>query len=312
MTRTPLASQLHRFGRRHIAAVLTAAVLAWWCWSRLRDQLLALTVLLAAAAVTIWIVRRRRELAAAAAIAATSAAVPAAVMLELLQRDPTSTSTAAILTGYAVLAPAPTVTAWTLHPALVSRTRSALLGSLVLLITAVPAVLLPWTAALLLPTAAIGVCGTLWLRNHRHGHADHRETDLGSGWTDLGARRLPTGQPIAHLAVGGGYAITACTAPAATPSRAVLIDTVRRAAAAADAIDLPVHRMQPVLLSDQVQALPTHHLVNTGAIAAMVIVARPDQLPTVAAAAPHRRWWSRRPLHLARSLPALTPSATAA
>ena len=49
-----------------------------------------------------------------------------------------------------------------------------------------------------------------------------------------------------------------------------------------------------------------------GWIAAVVIVARPDQLPTVAAAAPHRRWWSRRPLHLARSLPTLTPTATAA
>lgn len=62
---------------------------------------------------------------------------------------------------------------------------------------------------------------------------------------------------------------------------------VQRAADVADVIGVPTARIQPVLLAP-VHGLPRRHLVTTPDLAAVVIVANPDQLPALTAAAPRR------------------------
>ena len=110
-----------------------------------------------------------------------------------------------------------------------------------------------------------------------------------------------------RLLLGRGSGIAAWPSATDHPSRTVLESAVRHAAAVADAIGLPATRVQPVLLAP-VRGLPRRHPVTTKDMAAAVIVANPDQLTALTAAAPRRlRCTGRRARYVAATLPIREP-----
>lgn len=290
------------WAQRHSTGILAALFLLTWWTLTLRHELPVLLGLTASLAVIWWILRHRRHLAVDAVLAAAATATPACAALAVIDHNPAALDSVAVLLGYTAVGAAPTVTAYCLDLAPRSRTRTALAATAMLLASgAIAAWATGPAAALLLPASTIGICGGVWRYHHRRPDIPGA-TDLGRGWIDLGQRRLPGGQHVHHLALGPGYGITACTIRSGKPSQALLLDAIRRAAAAADAIGLPASRMQPVLLTTAADA-PTRHLVNTGDIAAAVTVAHPKHLPLIAADAPRRRGQTRGPLRRAAALP---------
>lgn len=291
------------WGRHHSTGILAALfLLAWWSLT-LRQELpilLALTVTLAA---IWWMLRHRRDIAGAVVIAAATTAAPVCAAFALLDHDPNALEPATVLFAYTAIGNTPTLTAWMLVPPPASRTRTALVGSTVLLVAAAASAWLGGpAAAALLPVSATVVCAGTW-RYHQRRHTIPNATDLGGGWVDLGPRRLPTGSTIDHLALGHGYGIAACSGDRKRPRNAQLVETVVRAAAAADVIGLPVSRMQPVLLTNDLDVSPTRQLVNTGDVAAAVTIAHPRHLTLIATTAPRRLARTKRNLRRAAAMP---------
>lgn len=87
-------------------------------------------------------------------------------MLTVLQHDPTATDTAAVLIGYTVAGPVPTLCTWALRPAVLHRTRTALTGSAIMLASAAAAATAggPF-AATLLPVTVLTITAGIWLLN---------------------------------------------------------------------------------------------------------------------------------------------------
>lgn len=287
---------------RHLVAA--AILMSWWALV-LRDQLPTLLVLLAVIAATGWIVRHRPGIAVAVAIAAGTVCALVVAVITVLDKLPGSTDAAAVLVGYAVAGPAPTLTAWSLRPAVISRHRAALLGSAIHLASAaLAAVIVDPIAATLMPITVITVCSAIWLANHRRRSAlTGPVNEIGDGWTDLGVRDPGGKIPATRLLLGRGHGIAAWPCPTDTPGRRQMVAAIQRAALVADHIGLPTHRVQPVLLGP-VKGLPRRTLVSTTDLAAVVVVARPDQLISLTAAAPRRNLFTgRRSRRLAATFP---------
>ena len=301
---------LRRFLARRGTQLLALAILVTWWAIVLREQLPVLLAMLSAAAAAVWLARHRTDLAAAVAVAAATALLPAAAMLTVLHHDPTATDAAAVLIGYCVAGPVPTLCTWALRPAALHRTRTALTGSAVMLAGAAAAAAAGGPiAATLLPVTVITVASGTWMLNRRRRclTSDRNVRDIGDGWFDFGSRATPSGLHVQRLLLGRGHGIAAWPTDTEHPGRVVLESTVRHAATVADTIGVPTARIQPVLLAP-VHGLPRRHLVTTQDLAAVVIVANPDQLTALTAAAPRRpRYAGRRARHVAAALPAPEP-----
>lgn len=311
----PWTGRVRRFLSRRGTHLVALIILITWWTAVLREQLPILLILLAAAAATVWLVRHRTDLATAASVAATATLLPAAAMLVVLRRDQTATDTAAVLIGYTLAGPIPTLCTWSLRPAVLHRTRTALIGSALLLASAAAAATVGGAVAgTLLPATIITVTTGIWLLNHRRRSLTDGPNirHIGDGWVDLGPRTTPCGLQVHRLLLGRGHGIAAWPTPTADPSRVALESAVRRAADVADVIGVTTARIQPVLLAP-VDGLPRRHLVATPDLAAVVIVASPDQLTALTAAAPRRlRLAGRRARYIAAALPTPEPRHRAA
>lgn len=300
-------------GRAPATAVATVLLL-WWCGLILGPDLPVLLVGAAAALVGWWMVRHQPAAAACMAIAGLTAAGLGAACVVVVDRQISGApDVVAVLMGYLMAAPIPALAACLLRPAgLVSAPRSALLGSGILLLAAAPTVPAGayGLANLVLLTAVSTAVGVIYLRHRRAGIALTQTLPTLHGWTDLRARRTGDGTQLDHLLLGAGHAIV-CTRLGNRPvTDQVVLDAVHRAAAAARAIGLSAHRVQPVILTTTLGKNPARrHLANNGDMAASVIVIRPDQLDQVTALAPPRRPGHRRAVLAAALLPgsATTP-----
>ena len=300
------SDRIRRFLIRRGTHLLALAILVTWWAIVLREQLPVLLTMLGVVVGAAWLLRHRTELAAAAAVAVAAALLPGAATLTVLHHDPAATDTAAVLIGYALAGPVPTLCTWTLRPAVLHRTRAALTGSAVMLASAAAAATAGGAfAATLLPVTLLVVTAGTWLLNHRRRSlaGDPNTSDIGDGWFDLGPRIIPSGLQVPRLLLGRGHGIAAWPITTERPSRIVLETAVRRAADVADAIGVPAAHLQPVLLAP-VHGLPRRHMVTTPDLAAAVIVANPHQLTTLTAAAPRRlRCAGRRARLVAAALP---------
>ena len=121
----------------------------------------------------------------------------------------------------------------------------------------------------------------------------------------VGAEAADEGDAL--LLLGAGHAIVGTRLIGDRPvtDQAALV-AVRRAAAAAQAIGLAPHRVQPVILTTTAgKDTVRRHLVNDGDVAASVLVLRPHQLCRVIAQAPARRPGRRRAVLAAAMLPTI-------
>lgn len=300
---------LSRLGRGRTPAVAAAAgLLLWWCSLVLGPDLPALLLTATVALVAVWTVRHRPGVAACAGIAAGTTAVFAVTCVVVVDRQTGgATEMVAVLVGYLLVAPVPALVACLQRPVLVSAPVSTLLGSGILLAGAAPTVLAGAAYGLdsvVLVTAAVTAVAVIVLRHRRAGAKLTDPLPTVHGWTDLRGRRLPGGAQVDQLLLGAGHAIV-CTRLGDRPvtDRSALAAT-RRAAAAAQAVGLAPHRVQPVILTTTAENdSARRHLVNDGDVAASVIIVRPDQLCRVIGQAPARRPGHRRAVLAAALLP---------
>lgn len=278
--------------RRRPAVLVAAVVLMWWAYLVLGSNLAWLLAALAISVVAVWVLRQHPEIAVCAAIATITAALPAVTCVILIDRQVSGAAAdvAAVLTGYILVAPVPTLIACTLRPVLGIVPVNALLGSVVLLLGAATGVVLGDNgagAAVLLATLSTSIA-LIVLRHRRATAALLSELPVVNGWTDLGRRTLPDGSRIERLLIGRGQAIT-CSTTASTVSETESIAAVRTAAAAARALGLSDSRVQPVILTEQETPGLQRHSVNDGEVAASVIVTAPRHVEDVTRLAPRRR-----------------------
>ena len=199
-----------------------------------------------------------------------------------------------------------------LRPALVDAKVNALLGSAVLLLTAVPCAVFGehGAGAAVLIVALTSSVALIWYRHRRAAAALLAALPVVNGWTDLGPRALPDGSRIARLLVGNGHAIacstTSSTAPPPTAPEQDCLAAARTAAAAAASIGLPGSRVQPVIVTDRETPGMERHLVNDGQVAASVIVTGRRHLGDVTLLAPRRPRSHRRAVLTAALLPTPT------
>ena len=283
-----------RWGRKPVT-LLCAGLLLMWGWAVLGPDLPFLIILLALAATAMWILRHRRDIAYSVGIIACTAAAPVIVVLLMASAGASGTpAVAAVLTGYILAAPLPTLTAWALRPPITSRPRSALLGSLLLLIGAVPVTVFGdhgfGTSVLVGSVAA--ACGLVWVRHRRAlarrlMHLPVRR----DGWTDLGARVLPAGSELHKVLVRRGYVVAATLTTGKIISPGALRRTMNRAIDLAAAAGVPPTRVQPVLFAPRATSGTGHHHITAGGATGTVLVTASPDLLDITALAPrsHRR-----------------------
>ena len=301
---------LSRLGRGRTPAVAAAAgLLLWWCSLVLGPDLPALLLMAAVVLVAVWMARYRRSDVVCASIAAVVVTMFAVAGVLVVDRQSDATDVAAVLIGYALVAPIPALVACLQRPAsLVSAPVSTLIGSGILLAGAAPTVLAGHGYGLdsaVLVTVLVAAAAVIVLRHRRAAAKLTDPLPTLHGWTDLGGRRTPDGTRVDRLLLGAGHAIVCTRLIGDRPvtDRAALA-AVRRAAAAAQAIGLAPHRVQPVILTTTAgKDAVRRHLVNDGDVAASVLVVRPDQLCRVIAQAPARRPGRRRAVLAAAMLP---------
>lgn len=309
---------LSRLGRGRTPAVAAAAgLLLWWCSLVLGPDLPALLLTATVVLVAVWMVRYRQAAAACAGITAGTATVFAVTCVVVVDRQGGgATEVVAVLIGYLLVAPIPALVACLQRPeSLVSAPVSTLVGSGILLPSAAPTVLAGGGYGLDSVVLVTGLVTAVAMIVLRHRRAAARLTDplpTVHGWTDLGGRRTPDGTRVDRLLLGAGYAIVGTRLVDDQPvTDRVALAAVRRAAAAAQAVGLPPHRVQPVILLTTTGEKDTVHRypVNDGDVAASVIVCRPDHLCRVIAQAPARRPGHRRAVAAAALLPTIpTPT----
>lgn len=308
---------ISRFGRgRAPAAVVAALLLLCWCGLVLGPDLPVLLLVVTVAMVAVWMVRYRRAAAACVGIAAGAAAVFAVTCVVVVDRQGGgATEVVAVLIGYLVVAPIPALVACLQRPvSLVSAPVSTLVGSGILLAGAAPTVLAGGGYGLDSVVLVTGLVTAVAMIVLRHRRAAAKLTDplpTLHGWTDLGGRRTPDGTRVDRFLLGAGYAIVGTRLVDDRPvTDRVALAAVRRAAAAAQAVGLAPHRVQPVILTTTAgKDTVRRHPVNDGDVAAAVLVVRPHQLCRVIAQAPARRPGHRRAVLAAALLPTIpTPT----
>lgn len=293
--------------RRTPAVAATMALLLCWCYLVLGPNLLA-ALLLGTGAVlgTVWTVRHHRPIALCTVITILTAAAFAGTCVVTINRQTAAAAdAAAVLTGYLPITPVPALVACFQRPELVSAPRSTLIGSGVLLLSATPVILIGAypLADVVLVAAAAAAAAVPSLRHRRAAAALTASLPTLHGWTDLGARRTPDGTHVDRLLLGAGAAIACSTADRRPVTDRIALTAARRAVTIADALGLPTHRVQPVILSATGTGGMRRHLVNDGHLAASVIIIEPDRLDQVIARV-HPRRRGRRPVLTAALLPA--------
>ena len=292
--------------RRRRPAVLVAAVLLLvWGWVVLGSDLPLWQAVLAVAAAAGCVLRRRRDLAGGLAVAVGAAAAPTMACLIVMSRQaPGAADVVAVLTGYILVSPIPTLLAFSQRPPVISRPINALIGSVILHLGAVPTALFGdhGSGAPLLAGFLVASSATVWARQRRATAALLAGLSTDDGWTDLGRRTLPDGGSVHRLLLGRGSAIAVASSDA-TVCPATLVRALNRAVAVADTLGMPVSRVQPVVLTTAVQGGLERRLVNTGAAAASVIVTGASGLPGITRTAPRHWATSRRVLVTAAALP---------
>jgi hypothetical protein len=314
---TPVRKGISRFGRgRAPAAAVATLLLLWWCGLVLGPDLPVLLLVVTGTLVAVWMVRHRPAAAACAGIAAGTATVFAVTCVVVVDRQSGgATEVVAVLIGYLLVAPIPALAACLQRPvSLVSAPVSTLVGSGILLASATPTVLAGGGYGLDSVVLVTGLVTAVAMIVLRHRRAAAKLTDplpTLHGWTDLGGRRAPDDTRIDRLLLGAGHAIVGTRLVDDQPvTDRVALAAVRQAAAAAQAVGLPPHRVQPVILTTTAEKDSVRRcLVNDGDVAAAVIIARPDQLCRVIAQAPARRPGHRRAVLAAALLPTIpTPT----
>lgn len=275
-----LSRALHWVRRRTTTATATALTLAW-AWTAAGVSILWIVVTIVVLVLAAIRLRRHRDARWSVLLAGFSALVLAGWAIAVMG-TPTAAAQelAAALTGCALAAPAPTLTAWLWQPRLVRPLPPALLGTAAIGTTAaiaaltgttgwVPAVLL---AQILAGAAAGGV--------RQRGAAAHLIDTLGS--TDFGWHELLSSD--SQILYRRGAVILAVPANTTEPGQATRSRAVMTAALVAASMHLPLSRVQPVLThrnANGVRRIPT----TVGNMTAQVILTRPDQLDQVAAGA---------------------------
>jgi len=301
-----------RSRRNRPALIVGAVLMIVWCWFVLGSDFPLLLAVLATAAGGVWVLRRQRDVAACMAIGTVAAAAPTVACLVVMGHAADSTGAAdvvAVLTGYILVSPIPTLLAFLQQPPVISRPVNALVGSVILLLGAVPVVVFgdhgdgaPMLAGALLVSGA-----TVWIRQRRAGHALVADLPVEDGWTDLGTRTLPDGTTVHRLLLGRGHAVAAARSGTPTPGQAALARAVHRAGTVADTLGLPASRVQPVILTGT-GTERQRRVVTTGQATASVIITGTAGLSAVTGTAPRRRWIAtRRPLLTAAALPTHDP-----
>lgn len=294
-----------RWGRRPVL-LLTAAFMLCWLWAVLGPDLPVLLILLGLGAGGTWLLRHRRDILCSIAIATITAAIPIIVTIVMAGAHSSNVPTAAaVLTGYTLAAPLPTLTAWVLRPAVISRPLNSLIGSLILLAWITPVVVFGdhgYGTQLLVGSVTLS-CGLIWTRhrqalNRRLAHLP-RDAD---GWTDLGPRVLLDGDQIHRVLIRRGYAVAATLTTAKTISPGALNRTLAHSIGLADSAGIPASRVRPILLAPSATSgLGPHEVISRGA-AATVLVLTPQQLGDITAQAPQSFLRRRRPLLTAAAL----------
>ena len=286
-----------RWGRRPVL-LLTAMFMLMWLWKVLGPDLPYLVVLLGTSIGAIWLLRHRRDVVYSIVIVAVTVAAPMIVTIVMAGAHSANVPTAAaVLTGYILAAPLPTLTAWALRPAVISRPLNCLIGSLLLLVSATPIVVFGdhGYGTQLVVTAVTLSCGLIWVRHRRA--LGHRLKNLpldAAGWTDLGARLLPGGGQIDRVLIRRGYAVAATLTTAKTISPGALNRTLTRSLGLAESAGIPPARVQPILLAPAATSGLGPHQVTSRGAAAAVLVLTPDQLAQVISRAPEQRLLRRR------------------
>lgn len=303
---------LSRLARGRTPAVAAAAgLLLWWCWVAVGPNLPALLLVVIVVLVAVWMARYRRTDVVCASIAAVTVTVFTVAGVLVVDRQSGATDVAAVLIGYAVVAPIPALLACLQRPALlVSAPVSTLIGSGILVAGAAPTVLAGrgygLDSAVLVTVLATAVA-VIVLRHRRAAAALTDPLPTLHGWADLGGRRTPEGARIDRLLLGAGHAIVGTRLIGDRPvTDQAALATVRHAVAVAQAIGLAPHRVKPVILTTTTEKDTVRkHLVNDGDVAASVLVIQPDQLCRVIAQAPARRPGHRRAVLAAAMLPTI-------
>ena len=263
------------------AMASTAALLLTWWWVVLGPNMLVLAGGLATAAGAAWLVRRHRALAASIVIAAITTAVPGLLAIWIVSAAPADAPTvAAVLTGHIIAGPAPALLAWTRRHPTARRLVDTIIGSALLLVSAVPIVLVGdhgfGTAALL--AGLISVAAWNWRRRRTTNPTPFTVVD-DTGWTDLGPRELPCGEIVDQVLVGPGLALLG-TRRAASSSE--LQHVVDQAAQLAAHLHLPPGRLHPVLIDPHATTPISWQPVNTSTASCAVAVTGADDLCTLA------------------------------
>ena len=298
---------------RHPLMIASGGLLLMWCWAALGPGLPYLLTFLAVLVVLGWIVRRRRDILASLVIVAAAVAGPGVLLvIEASHHAALVNASAAVLTGYMLAAPIPTLFAWTGRPVVTSRPIGSLLGTAVLLASAAPVAI--WgdhgDGTTFLVAGLVGGVGVVWVRHRRAvsrridaalATAARRSWDLADGWCDLGTRMLPDGEKV-HLLLGAGNVVAAHRVTSSVGDGQAR-RAVRRSIALAAALRTSPTRIQPVLLDDNQAGEQARHVTVVEASATVVYTA-PSGLSALTAAAPRRRG-HRRLLATASALPTL-------
>lgn len=267
--------------RRRPALALTTALLLTWWWVVLGPTMLVLAGGLATAAGATWLVRRRRALAASIVIAAITTAVPGLLAVWIVSTAPADAPTvAAVLTGHIIAGPIPALLAWTRRHPTDRRLVDTIIGSALLLVSTLPIALFGdhgfGTAALL--AGLISVAAWNWRRQRTTDPAPGHLLD-DADWTDLGPRKLPSGEIVDQVLVGPGLALLGTRRE---PRSSVLEHVVDQAAQLAADLHLPPGRLHPVLIDPHATPPIRWQPVNTPTASCAVAITGPDDLYALA------------------------------
>ena len=301
------ATRTNTAGSR-LVLIATGVIVLIWLIVHLGRQTPVLLGMVAAAAGAVWLCRRRRDIVTSAVIAATTTALPGvAVIVAATHGSVSVLGAASVLTGHVLAGPLPTIAAWILRPAVLSRPVNAALGSAILLLAAVPVIVFGdhgFGPAVLIAGVAGGI-GTVVIRHRRAAYQLLQDLEAipTAGWTDLGCRALPDGLPV-HLMVGRGYVLCAVLTSAKTIGSGLPNRSVTAALSAARALGVPASRVKPVVLSAGVAVVDVD--VRQGSIrqghAQVTVVPSAAHMADLAAAAPRSRLPHRRVLVAAAAL----------